>query len=666
MADGSTRPAGNFRQSLQFRFLALATLPMLAVLAVFAGYFARDSISNAEQNLRQQGQDVVRRLAETLAFDLFSGNLPAVQRLLDFERHDCRALAVGILKDGRWLLVSGRANRLPSPTDRSPGAAAAPGHAQVVPGAAGTPFAAGSALRLASFSSQGHGDLVFSRPIGSTIASDPYLELDHPDTGRAVVVAVLDREPVQQARSRILAAILSMATFSLAVALLLAWRLTLRLSSPLQDISRAVAELAAGGAARCVPEVSHGELGALESGINRMALALGESRRDLEQRVRTATHELLVQKEAAEAAVQAKSRFLAAASHDLRQPLHALTLLIAALREKVLEGEARRLVEHIDASADALTHLFNALLDLSKLDAGVVVAHQECFPAQRMLDHMARQFAPQAREKGLALRVHASDCWLYSDPILLERILNNLVSNALCYTERGGVLVGLRRSAQGLRFEVRDTGQGIPAAYRERIFEEYYQLENQGRQRDKGLGLGLAIVSRLARLLGGDVAVESTPRRGSCFCFPVARCQPAAVVVARSDFAAPLKGTLVAFIEDDPLILEAMVHLFEQWGVEIAAGSEVESVCLELRELGRAPDLILSDYRLGDGLTGIEAVQRLRLTFGADIPAALISGDTAPESIQAITASGLALLHKPLQPAKLRALLSHLHGIKTG
>ena len=637
MADGPTRPAGNFRQSLQFRFLALATLPMLAVMVVFAGYFARDSISNAEQKLQQQGQGVVRRLAESVVFDLFSGNLPAVKRLLDFERHECQAVAIGIFEDGHWLLASGQSSALPS-------------------------LAGGS---LGVVAQQGH-NLVFSRPVGMTIAPDAYLELDHSDVSHAVVVAVLDREPVQQARSRILGAALSMATFSLVVASLLAWRLSLRLSRPLHDISQAVAELAAGGVSQRVPQVSPGELGALERGINRMAQALGESRRDLEQRVRTATHELLAQKEAAEAAVQAKSRFLAAASHDLRQPLHALTLLIAALREKTLEDNAMHLVERIDDSADALTDLFNALLDLSKLDAGVVLACQECFPAQRMLDHMARQFAPQAHEKNLVLRVHASNCWLYSDPILLERILNNLVSNALRYTERGGVLVGLRRSSQGLRFEVRDTGQGIPDAYRERIFEEYFQMENQGRQRDKGLGLGLAIVSRLARLLGGGVEVESTPQRGSCFRFPVARCQPSAVAVAKSDFVPPLQGTLVAFIEDDPLILEAMVQLFEQWGVEIAAGSEVESVLHDLRELGRAPDLILSDYRLDGGHTGIEAVQRLRLAFGAGIPAALISGDTAPVSIQAITASGLALLHKPLQPAKLRALLSHLHGIKTG
>jgi signal transduction histidine kinase len=423
-----------------------------------------------------------------------------------------------------------------------------------------------------------------------------------------------------------------------------------------------VAQLADGSLAMRVPEASQGELGTLERGVNRMAAALEENQRDLEQRIQTATRELMAQKEAAEAAVLVKSRFLAATSHDLRQPLHALTLLIAALRERIQEDEARRLVEHIDASASALEGLLNALLDLSKLDAGVVAAHTECFPAQRTLDNLSRQFTPQARQKGLRLRIHGSTCWLHSDPILLERILNNLVSNALCYTDRGAVLVGLRRASGGVRFEVRDSGRGIPEAFHARIFEEYFQLENPERHRDKGLGLGLAIVARLARLLGSGVAMKSTAEHGSCFSFQVARCQPPEHPVATEGtaFALPLAGTLVAFIDDDAQILEAMMQVFEQWGVEMAGGSEVEAVRDELRELGRAPDIILSDYRLRGGRSGIDAVRLLREAFGEAIPAALITGDTAPETIQAIAACGLALLHKPLKPAKLRAFLSHL------
>jgi two-component system, sensor histidine kinase len=627
--------AGGLRQSLRFRLLLLAILPMLAVVGLFASYFAQHSIAAAERQLRQGGWDMARHLAEAVAFDLFSGNLPYVKRLLDFERNARQAVAVGIAEDGHWALVSGSPVLLPSLDPPSPSAV-----------------------------SQDGGNQYFTYPVGlpSSTAQDPYLQLDRNAAHRAVVVVVLSREPVKKTRAQVLRAALGVAGLSLLLALMLAWRLSLRLSRPLQHITHSVAQLADGSLAVRVPEVSPGELGLLERGVNRMAAALAENQRDLERRVQSATRELLAQKEAAEAAVLVKSRFLAATSHDLRQPLHALTLLIAALRERSLEDEARRLVEHIDASASALEGLLNALLDLSKLDAGVVAAHRECFPAQRTLDNLSRQFTPQARQKGLRLRVYGSTCWLHSDPILLERILNNLVSNALRYTDRGGILVGLRRMPGGVRFEVRDSGRGIPDAFRERIFEEYFQLENPERHRDKGLGLGLAIVARLARLLGSGVAMKSTAGHGSCFSFQVARCQPPQHPVATEPaaFALPLAGTLVAFIDDDAQILEAMMQVFEQWGVEMAGGSEVEEVRDELRELGRAPDIILSDYRLSGGRTGIDAVRLLREAFGEAIPAALITGDTAPETIRAIDACGLALLHKPLKPARLRAFLSHL------
>lgn len=638
-ADTTTaRPAGGYRRSLRFRVLLLALLPLLLAVSLFASYFARQGLADAEQQLQQQGRDMTRQLAEAVTFDLFSGNLPYVKRLLDFEHNARQAIAIGIIEDGNWILVSGSLTQLPALAD--------------IPSLDTT---------------QNPRYLYFSQLIGLTASpeQDPYLELGHRDGRRALLVSVLSREPVREARHRISRAVLGMAGLALLLALLLAWRLSIRLSRPLHNITQTVAQLADGALSKRVPQASSGELGELESGINRMAAALEENQRDLEQRIRLATRELVARKEAAEAAALAKSRFLAAASHDLRQPLHALTLLVAALRERTLEGEARRLVEHIDDSASALEGLLNALLDLSKLDAGVVAVHTECFPARRTLENLANQFTPQALAKGLRLRVHGSDCWLQSDPILLERILNNLVSNALRYTDQGGVLVGLRRDADGLRFEVRDSGRGIPLAFRERIFEEYFQLENPERHRNKGLGLGLAIVARLARLLGGGVEVASTRGHGSCFRFRVARCQPPEhpVVAEAPLFTLPLTGTLVAFIDDDEQILEAMMQVFEQWGVEMAAGSDVAAVRDELRELGRAPDLILSDYRLGGGLTGIDAVRLLREAFGEDIPAALLTGDTAPETIQAINASGLALLHKPLKPAKLRAFLSHLRGV---
>jgi len=284
-----------------------------------------------------------------------------------------------------------------------------------------------------------------------------------------------------------------------------------------------------------------------------------------------------------------------------------------------------------------------------------------------VLGDMAREIgAAPSHGKVVRFRYQRDLPLISGDPAQLRRLTANLVANALRYTEHGRVLIGARRVGDKLiRVEVRDTGKGIPEEFQERIFEEYFQLENPERHRDKGLGLGLAIVSRLANLLGGHVSVRSHPGRGSCFHLQVARCSAAAQRMAASlpaspGFALPLEHALVAVIDDDEAILEAMAEVFDHWGVGLAAGVDAEQVRDELVALGRAPDIILCDYRLRSGHTGIEAVHLLRQAFGADIAAALLTGDTAPDTIQAIDASGLPVLHKPLKPAKLRAFLSHL------
>jgi CheY-like chemotaxis protein/anti-sigma regulatory factor (Ser/Thr protein kinase) len=294
-----------------------------------------------------------------------------------------------------------------------------------------------------------------------------------------------------------------------------------------------------------------------------------------------------------------------------------------------------------------------------------VETHPECFPLNRVLENVERQFSPLVAVKGLSLSVRTTKAWVYTDPALLERILANLVSNALRYTDTGGVLVGARRvQKEWIRLEVWDTGKGIPPEFQARIFEEYFQLANPERHRDKGLGLGLAIVSRLARLLGSQVQLHSRMDHGSCFNLRFARCHARRLEQtkpASGGITIPLQHALVAFIDDDVTILEAMVEVFDQWGVALAAGEDGDQVRRELEELGRAPDLILSDYRLKDGRTGIEAIATLQEAFGP-LPAALLTGDTAPETIQAIKQSGLPVLHKPLKPAKLRAFLAHLLG----
>lgn len=624
--------------TLRLRILAVALIPLLLAVSLLAVYFSQRSVNEMEQSLFRQGQDSAKHLADAIAFDLFSGNLPPVKQLLDYERN-FRHIEVAAITDGsNWLLLSGQSKALPTLTGQAP-----PSY-----------WRNGPMLYFAQ-----------TVRLPAPGESDPYLDLPEANRPHHYLVVSLSRAPVELTRSQAGLAAGGTALITIVFAMLLAWRLSGGVSRPLLDITHTVAQLAHGNLTERAAESSQGEIGQLERGINRMAQALEENQHNLTLRIQDATAELRGQKLAAEAAVLAKSRFLAAASHDLRQPLHALTLLIAALREQVPRGEAGRLAQHIEASAAAMEGLLNALLDLSKLDAGVVEARPVCFPISKAFNQVASQFMPVAQSRGIKLIFAASSLWAYSDPVLVERVLANLVSNALRYTEHGGVLVGARRVGKDwIRLEVRDSGKGIPAEFQARIFEEYFQLENPERHRDKGLGLGLAIVTRLARLLGSRVHVHSEPDQGACFSFQLARCEAAPTqpeaVAPSTGFALPLKNALVAFIDDDEAILAAMVEVFDHWDVALAAGEDADQVCAELQALGRAPDLILCDYRLRDGHTGVEAVQLLRKAFGANIPAALLTGDTATDTIQAIQASHLPVLHKPLKPAKLRAFLSHL------
>jgi signal transduction histidine kinase/CheY-like chemotaxis protein len=364
----------------------------------------------------------------------------------------------------------------------------------------------------------------------------------------------------------------------------------------------------------------------------------------------------------AEAANRSKTHFFAAANHDLRQPLHALGLMAAALSERSRDPGVTGLVASINASVEALEELFNELLDISKLDAGAVKPELRDFPVSRVLDRLRLELAPEAAEKGLRLRVMRSRAWVRSDPVLLERILRNLISNAIRYTAHGGVLAGARRRGGALALEVWDSGVGIPESERGRIFEEFYQLGNAGRASRKGLGLGLAIIQRLCQLLGYRVRVDSRPGRGSVFRFEVPAIAPVPEVPqARAHPTRPrgeLSGRLVVVIDDDPAIVEGMRSLLATWGVHVLGSSDGEDVMRELERLGRLPDLLIVDYRLAGERLGTEVIDELRAVLDPEIPAIVVTGSTTPDLAERIRARGDDLLAKPVLPADLRARIN--------
>lgn len=364
-------------------------------------------------------------------------------------------------------------------------------------------------------------------------------------------------------------------------------------------------------------------------------------------------------KEEAERAARAKSTFLAAASHDLRQPVQALVLFNAALQQRLRNHPAAPILARMKSSMEALQVLLEGILDVSRLDAGIVTANLQSFPLGEMVARLGAEYAIQARAKGLRLRYLPISAWVRSDPALLERILRNLLENAVRYTEQGGILLGCRMHGEMLRLQVVDTGVGISAAEREAVFEEFYQVGNRGRDRARGLGLGLAIVRRLAGLLGHRLEVSSVPGKGSVFGIELPRVAPVARPVSAAmpvDTRRELDQRSILVIDDEAMMRQGLEVMLSDWGCRVMTAATEEEAVLAAR--ANPPDAIIADYRLQQGRTGTDAVRAVQRACGREIPAIVLTGDTAPERIVEVKNSGLVIAHKPVVPDSLLQLVA--------
>lgn len=372
------------------------------------------------------------------------------------------------------------------------------------------------------------------------------------------------------------------------------------------------------------------------------------------------------EKSAAEQANAAKSRFLAAASHDLRQPVHALSLFVEAMRLRTMDEDARKLLGHIEGSVRAMSGLFGGLLDISRLDAGVVEVHKTDFPIRPLLERVCRDYESQARSKGIQIVLRPCSLWVRSDAILLERIVRNIIANAVTHTRSGRVVVGCRRGRR-LRIQVWDTGRGIPENEQALIFQEFYQLDNPERDRNKGVGLGLAIVKRLTNLLEHPLQLKSRVGKGSVFSIEVPTVAPqlsGSFLRKDSDTSTVHLGSgLILVIDDELSIQTAMQSLLQSWGYEILCAGSHDEMLPQLAHRRDIPKLIICDYRLREHEKGIEVIEKLRSEYNEDIPGMLITGDTAPDRLKEAQDSGFLLLHKPVPNAKLRAAIAHLVGM---
>ncbi|ARS49381.1 histidine kinase [Ectopseudomonas mendocina] len=403
----------------------------------------------------------------------------------------------------------------------------------------------------------------------------------------------------------------------------------------------------------------------LERRVAARTFELLESNRNLQRQIEERERIELALREArdaAEAANRSKDKYLAAASHDLLQPLNAARLLISTLRERQLPSAEHNLVERSHLALEGAEDLLADLLDISKLDQAAIKPDVDVYRLQELLAPLASEFEGVAAAAGLRLRVRIADCAVHTDFRLLTRILRNFLSNACRYTESGGVLLGARPRGAFVELQVWDSGRGIAADQLDKIFLEFNQLDVGRATERKGVGLGLAIVERIARMLGYPVQVRSEPGRGSVFSIRVpraeARPQRQAQPALQPVLGDPLPGRHLLVIDNETEILHSMAALLGQWGCEVVTALDLPEALQRLQ--GRAPDLILADFHLDHGVLGCQVIQRLRDAFASAIPALIISADRSDACRRDLQALGVPLLNKPVKPGKLRAVLSQL------
>lgn len=629
--------------------LMLTLLPLVVIVASMEFFFLHARFSDIDNSLIQRGKLITNQLASTSEYGVFSNNLVFLQNIAQSALQQEAIRSIVIQDTNLKTLVS-----------------------------------AGEVFEL---DSAGVGNV---NPWNPLVLTDKHLRiyqpivpthiaLDELDTQTSVpniggVIVEISRTGAEQAKSQMLWFTILITMLILMFPLYVIYRASRGITGPIRKLSDAVLQIAKGNMnTRVHIKTQIGEISELSIGINEMASLLQQEHEVMQRRVEDATQALRLKKEEAERASHDKSHFLAVASHDLRQPLHALGLYVNELQRSIYDTQQQHLVEQIEQSIETLSTLLNALLDISKLDAGIVIPHLQNCDVNVLLSRVSSDYQMLAGIKNIRLVIHPCSAFVHSDPVLLERILMNLVSNAIRYTkENGCVLLACRRRGQYLRFEVRDNGIGINRVDHKNIFREFYRVNQSFNDFNKGLGLGLAIVDRLVRLLGHHLDLRSAPGLGSVFAFelPLSAIS-SSIITSDTSFgketdilANSLSGKRVLVVDDDVMVLTSTAGVLASWGCvvdSVLTLNEVECLLLE----GIAWDLIISDYQLGIDASGIDVIELARRYLNSSIQCILISGDTSPPIMKLAGISGLHLLHKPVKPAKLKSLLIQLSQVDT-
>lgn len=632
-------------RSIRARMALASVLPVLLVVLTTVGIFWQNRVQDLEASHQQRVDLLLHQAALFSAYGLFAGNTASLQSLVADMQRAPGVEAVQVF-DAEGVLVAGS------------------GHS-------GLPhFAAAEAQHYIAAQRAAQVDVCYAPVLPTMVPLDDPFSLQDSGQGSTpqalgYAVVAVSRQALEARERNALLTALWVGLGGILVGGLAAFSLGRRVVQPLVRVSQMVQRIGRGNFAIDQAPAADAPLRELQTALNQMARRLAWSREDLERQVADVTQELRQKKEQAESATLAKSRFLAAASHDLRQPLHALGMFVARLGQMPLEPPVREVVDSLENAVLAMQNLLDGLLDLSRLDAGHMPVRMEAVHLNDLLYALHGTLNESATAKGLRLRIRPTHLWVHSDALLLQRMLLNLAINAIRYTQRGTVLVACRLQGGGeqVRIEVRDSGIGIAPEHHEDIFQEFYQLASPSGDRSVGLGLGLNIVQRSATLLGHGITLQSGLGCGTRFSILLQRCAPAA---GPSQTAAPgmeplrdLSGLRVLLIEDDPSARAVVGQLLLSWGCQVAEAADLAQAAQAMAETG-VPDVILSDYHLGSAQTGMDCIAALRAQAGRSLPACLMSGETQGDFLQKVSEAGLPLLHKPVRPAKLRSLLRNL------
>ena len=627
-----------FDSSIGNRILLAALAPLVLAVASVGAFLLTRHAQDIERHHIERSISLARQTAILAELPLATGSKQTAQQVATFIERSAEAVGLALVdRDG--VTVDSRGNM----------------GATVLRMLDGKPLSV-QVERDATLTSVVHPVVLFSSPSN---------EVNSSATGQRVGYVALNFSRAEERRSIAKLWWTGAAIFVMTVllSLLLVRAATRAVSTPLAQLSDSMSRVAENDFSARVVESGRGELRRLAADFNRMMTTINRARSGLSEEVSRATEALALRTREAETANNAKTRFLAAASHDLRQPAHALSLYVAALRQGLRQQpeEVRKMllpaVEGMQAASGSLDALLNAVLDISRFDAGVVSPERSDVPIKPLIEDVLGTLRSTASEKGLRLRGHSPELTLHTDPNLLRRILHNLVSNAIRFSRAGSILIAVRPREDHVLLQVWDQGMGIAQSNLTQVFEEFFQVR-RGDGGQGGMGLGLAIVARSVALLNGEIEVRSVLGRGSCFSLRLP-----GRAVARRPIASQRQeraiGTrrVVLVLDDDALIRSSMHALLTAWGYEPKMASTLATLLPVATEECDRVAAVIVDYRLQDGFTGIEAARRLQERVGITVPVMIITGDTSPDRLRALEASGFPVMHKPLNPDALRARL---------